>query len=536
MMDKKGIEILREPRINKSTAFTTEEKEELGLRGLLPYAVTSQQLQKQRVIDNIRIKDTDLQKYIFLSQLQERNERLFYSTIMDHLPELMPIIYTPTVGEACQKFSHIYRIAKGFYISPDDRGSIADILENWPVKDVRVIVVTDGSRILGLGDLGSNGMGIPIGKLSLYTAGAGIDPSYCMPVMLDLGTDNEALRTDPIYLGYPHARLKGEAYNSMVDEFVQAVQQKFPKALIQFEDFTTDNAYGLLACYQKQVLCFNDDIQGTASIAAAGIFTAVQATNSLLEDQKIMFYGAGSASTGIADLIIKAFIEKGFSEADALSKIWMVDSRGLIVKGREGLSDIKGRFAQHHHHVSFIDAIRSVQPTILIGASGNGGSFTREVVETMSSFNEHPVIFALSNPTSKAECVAEDAYTWSKGKVIFASGSPFEPVTYNGKTFVPGQGNNVYIFPGIGLAALAVEAAYLPDSVFLVAAKVVAAEVEQTDLDNGTIYPKLSLLREISFKIAVAVAHHLYELKLARLDRPENLETHIRNMMYDPAY
>ncbi len=535
-MEKKGVEILREPRFNKSTAFSSAEKEQYGLRGLLPYAVTSQELQKQRVLENIRIKDTNLQKYIFLSQLQDRNERLFYSTIMDNIPELMPIIYTPTVGEACQQFSHIFRLAKGFYVTPDDKGRVADILDNWPEKDVRVIVVTDGSRILGLGDLGSNGMGIPIGKLALYTAGAGIDPKYCMPVMLDLGTDNEALSTDPIYLGYPHPRLKGQDYDEMVDEFVQAVQQKFPNALLQFEDFITDNAYKLLERYQNKVLCFNDDIQGTASIAAAGFFTSLKATNSKLEDQKIMFYGAGSASTGIADLIIKAFMEAGLSEEESRKKIWLVDSKGLVVKGREDLTDIKAKLAQDHVLATFIEAIKSIKPTVLIGAAGNGRSFTKEVIETMSDFNERPVIFALSNPTSKAECTAEEAYTWSNGKAVFASGSPFSPVSINGKTHVPGQGNNVYIFPGIGLATLATEPKYLPNSVFLVAAKVVAGEIQDSDINSGTIYPKLTLLRDISFKIAVAIANHIYELGIARIQRPDDLEAHIKSLMYDPAY
>ena len=535
-MEKKGVEILREPRLNKSTAFSLAEKEQYRLQGLLPYAVTSQELQKQRVLENIRIKDTNLQKYIFLSQLQDRNERLFYSTIMDNIPELMPIIYTPTVGEACQQFSHIFRLAKGFYVTPDDKGRVADILDNWPEKDVRVIVVTDGSRILGLGDLGSNGMGIPIGKLALYTAGAGIDPKYCMPVMLDLGTDNDTLRTDPVYLGYPHPRLKGREYDDMVDEFVQAVQHKFPNALIQFEDFITDNAYKLLERYQNKVLCFNDDIQGTASIAAAGFFTSLQATNSKLEDQKIMFYGAGSASTGIADLIIKAFMEAGLSEEESRKKIWLVDSKGLVVKGREDLTDIKEKLARDHAPASFLEAIKSVKPTVLIGAAGNGRSFTKEVIGTMASFNERPVIFALSNPTSKAECTAEEAYTWSNGKAVFASGSPFDPVSINGKTHVPGQGNNVYIFPGIGLATLATEPKYLPDSVFLVAAKVVAGEIQDSDLDQGTIYPKLTLLRDISLKIAIAIAEHIYELGIAGIQRPDDLEAYIRSLMYDPAY
>lgn len=535
-MSKKGLEVLRDSRLSKSTAFNYEEKERLGLRGLLPYSISTQELQKHRVIENIRRKESNIEKYIFLSALQGRNERLFYRTVIDYLPELLPIIYTPTVGEVCQQFSHIYRIDKGFYITPEDKGDIAEIMENWPEKDVRVIVVTDGSRILGLGDLGCNGMGIPIGKLSLYTAGAGISPEYCMPVMLDMGTDNEALLDDLLYLGYPHKRLQGAEYDEIVEEFVIAVQQKYPKALIQFEDFVTPNAYKLLEKYQEKILCFNDDIQGTAAVALAGIYTSLRITGQAFADQKIMFLGAGSAATGIADLLVKAFMAEGLSEVDSLNKLWFVDINGLLVKESQNLQLHNLPYAHDYPSMSFTEAIKDLKPTILIGASGAKGTFTEEVVKLMCANNERPVIFALSNPTSKAECTAEEVYTFSNGKAVFASGSPFTSVTIDEQTFIPGQGNNVYIFPGIGLAAVAVEACYLPDSVFLVAASELARQIHQSDLDHGTLYPKMTTLRTISFEIAVAVANHLYELDLAKAEKPKNMRTHIKNMMYDPTY
>ncbi len=535
-MEKKGVEVLKDSRLSKSTAFSYEEKERLGLRGLLPYSISSQEIQKLRAIENIRRKESNIEKYIFLSALQDRNERLFYRIVIDYMQELLPIIYTPTVGEVCLQFSHIYRIDKGFYITPEDKGDIAELLDNWPEQDVRVIVVTDGSRILGLGDLGCNGMGIPIGKLSLYTAGGGIRPDYCLPVMLDMGTDNEELLDDLLYLGYPHKRLKGKEYNEIVEEFVFAVQEKFPKALIQFEDFTTFNAYNILNKFRDKVLCFNDDIQGTASVALAGLYTAMRIIDKSLKDQKILFLGAGSAATGIANLILKALIEEGMSALEATARLWFVDINGLMVKDSIGLLEHNLPYAHDHPTMGFVDAIRDLKPTILIGASGAKSTFTREVIELMTELNEKPVIFALSNPTSKAECTAEEVYTFSKGKAVFASGSPFKPVEYEGKTFVPGQGNNVYIFPGIGLAAIAVEATALPESVFLIAAAELARQIHQSDLDHGTLYPKLTTLRTISFEIAVTVANHLYDIGMAGLEKPKNIRMHIKNMMYDPSY
>ncbi len=535
-MNKRGIEVLKDSRLSKSTAFTKEEKVTLGLRGLLPYAISSQDRQKLRVIENIRRKDSNIEKYIFLSALQDRNERLFYRTVIDYIQEILPIIYTPTVGEVCQQFSHIYRIDKGFYITPEDKGDIAELLDNWPQKDVRVIVVTDGSRILGLGDLGCNGIGIPIGKLSLYTAGGGIRPEYCLPIMLDMGTDNEKLLDEIFYLGYPHKRLQGNEYDEIVEEFVMAVQEKYPKALIQFEDFITPNAYKILEKYMEKVLCFNDDIQGTAAVALAGIYTSLRIKNEAFKDQKIMFLGAGSAATGIADLLVKAFMTDGLTEEESLKKLWFIDINGLLVKDSPNLMSHNLPYAHECPNMPFLEAIREIKPTILVGASGAAGAFTQEVIETMCEINAMPVVFALSNPTSKSECTAEQAYTWSQGNIIFASGSPFEPVTIGQKTFVPGQGNNVYIFPGIGLGAIAVEAKYLPDSVFLIAASELARQIHQSDLDQGTLYPKLTNLRTISFEIAVAVANHLCEIGLAQAEKPKNMRTHIKDIMYDPSY
>ena len=535
-MEKKGVEVIKDRKISKSTAFTADDRKRLGLRGLLPYSISTQDKQKHRVIENIRKKESNIEKYIFLSALQDRNERLFYKTVIDYLPELLPIIYTPTVGEVCLQFSHIYRIDKGFYITPEDKGDIAELLENWPEKDVRVIVVTDGSRILGLGDLGCNGMGIPIGKLSLYSACAGISPELCMPIMLDMGTNNEKLLDDMMYLGYPHKRLDGKEYDEIIDEFIQAVQAKFPKALIQFEDFITPNAYKILHKYQEQVLCFNDDIQGTAAVALGGVYSATKVTGIPFKDLKIMFLGAGSAATGIADLMVKAFVQEGLSEEEALEKLWFADIHGLIVQSREDLMEHNLPYAHDYEQMSFLDALKNLKPNILIGASGAGGAFTQEVIEIMTAQNEKPVVFALSNPTSSAECTAEQAYQWSDGKVVFVSGSPFAPVEYDGKRFVPGQGNNVYIFPGVGLGAMAVDAKTLPDTVFLIAAAELARQTNNTDIENGTLYPKLTSLRTISFEIAVSVANHLFELGLAGIEPPKNLRNHIKTIMYDPTY
>lgn len=533
---RRGYDLLDEESENKSTAFTREERDAKGLRGLLPHKVTTQDEQRDRVLENLRRKCSPIEKYIDLSNLQDRNERLFYYTALTNIEEVMPLIYTPTVGEACEKFSHIFRKPRGMYITPDDKGKIREMLDNWPQDDVRAIVITDGERILGLGDLGANGMGIPIGKLSLYTICGGIDPEKCLPIMFDVGTNNEKLRNDPLYLGYPHPRVTGKAYDVLMEEFVAAVQDKFPKAMIQFEDFKTENAFRLLNTYRDKVTCFNDDIQGTAAVALAGVLASERITGTALKDERIMFLGAGSAATGIADLMVKAMQEKGVSEEEARKRISLVDSKGLVTKGREKIEDNKKPFAQEHAPASLLEAINDIKPTVLIGATGVAKTFTKEVIEAMSALNERPVIFALSNPTSHAECTAQQAYEWSKGKAIFASGSPFDAVEYNGQTFRPGQGNNAYIFPGMGLGITLSEATKVTDNMFLAAANALAAQVSDEDLKQGTVYPSLKNIREVSAKIATAVIITAGDDNVFGVPQPPNAEAFVKKSMYDPAY
>lgn len=532
----RGYERLTSPEFNKGTAFTEEERERYGLRGLLPAGVSSAETQEQRAMANLRRKAYDIERYVFLQALQGRNERLFYRVVIDHIDELMPLIYTPTVGQACQEFAHIFRQPRGFYITPGDRGKIRDIMKNWPEADVRMIVVTDGERILGLGDLGANGMGIPIGKLSLYTACAGIPPRQCMPVMLDTGTNNETLRNDPLYLGIKKPRLEGAAYNELVEEFVEAVQETFPGALIQFEDFLTPNAYALLNRYRDRVLCFNDDIQGTAAVALAGVLASSRITGNSLADLRIMFLGAGSAATGIADLLQAALIEVGLDKKSAREQLWFVDQSGLVVKSRDDLAPHNLPYAHDVPGSGFVEAIKAIKPHILIGATGAPGTFTEEVVQLMAEINQRPVIFALSNPTSRAECTADQAYRWSDGRAIFASGSPFAEVEVNGTTFKPGQGNNAYIFPGLGLGAISCNAKRISEEMFLESAVELADAVSDDDLKAGSLYPPLSDIRNVSLKIAVAVAEKAYQQGLARDTRPEQLEDKIRQQMYDPKY
>jgi len=534
MRPKRGVDILRDKSLNQSIAFGRRERHRLRLTGLLPHSVATPRQLVERVMLNLERLPRDLDRYMLLSSLQERNERLFYRTISEHVERILPIIYTPTVGEACREFSHIARDPKGFFITPDDRGKIRSILGNWPRKNIQVIVVTDGQRILGLGDLGANGMGIPIGKLALYTACAGIDPASCLPVTLDVGTNNDSLLSDLLYLGYPRRRLEGKAYFDLVEEFVAAVQSRYPDALIQFEDFLTPNAYALLMKYRERVLCFNDDIQGTAAVALAGVYSSTRITGLRFRDLRILFLGAGSAATGIADLTTAAFQEEGLGRDEARKHLWFADVNGLVVKSRTDLLEHNLPYAHDARPESFLDAIDTVRPHVLIGATGAPGTFTREAVERMSAINDRPVIFALSNPTSKAECTAEQAYRWSKGKAIFASGSPFGPVTHEGKTFRPAQGNNVYVFPGIGLGAVACRARTLPDELFLVAARALAKLVARSDLEQGSLYPPLKDIRKISLAIAVDVATKAYAMKLAREKRPRSIRRHVGALMYRP--
>ena len=531
---KRGFDILRDKSLNQSISFGRKERDRLGLRGLLPHRVATRKEMVGRVIENLDRLSRDIDRYMLLSGIQERNERLFYQTVIEHVDRILPLIYTPTVGEACSEFSHIARDPKGFFITPDDRGHIRRILANWPRKDIRVIVVTDGQRILGLGDLGANGMGIPIGKLALYTACAGIDPKTCLPVTLDVGTNNEELRRDVLYLGYPRKRLDGKAYFDLVEEFVTAVQSRYPDALIQFEDFLTPNAYALLTKYRNRVLCFNDDIQGTAAVALAGVYSSTRVTGIPFKDLRIMFLGAGSASTGIADLMTTAFVAEGLSSDRARQHLWFVDVNGLVVKSRTDLLAHNLPYAHDKKPMGFVDAIQAIKPHVLIGATGAPGTFTQAVIERMSAINERPAIFALSNPTSKAECTAEQAYAWSRGNALFASGSPFAPVTHEGRTFRPAQGNNAYVFPGIGLGAIACRARTLPDELFLTAARTLAGLVRQRDLDQGSLYPPLSEIRKISLAIATSLATKAFDMKIAREKRPKSVRRRIEAMMYRP--
>jgi len=534
---KRGVDLLHDPVLNKGTAFTEAERDRLGLRGLLPARVSTQETQVMRVLENIRRKTVDIEKYIYLVSLQDRNENLFYRVVMDNLDEMMPIIYTPTVGQGCQEFGHIFRRPRGLYITYKDCGRVRKILQNWPYRDIRMIVVTDGERILGLGDLGANGMGIPVGKLSLYTACAGIHPRQCLPVTLDVGTNNETLLKDPLYIGLPERRLRGQAFDELVDEFVTGVQEIFPNACIQLEDFGNTNAFRLLHHYRDRACTFDDDIQGTAGVALAGLYAALRITGNQLTDQKFLFLGAGEAGIGIGDLIVTGLMAEGMSEAEAKLKCWFVDSKGLVVKSRTDLVEHKRPYAHDHVPVTdFLAAVESLKPTAIIGVSGMPRTFTKPVVEAMARLSRRPIIFALSNPTSKSECTAEEAYTWSEGRAIFASGSPFPPVMYKGKAFVPGQGNNAYIFPGVGLGVIASGATRVTDEMFFVAAKTLAALVMEDDLSQGRIYPSLKRIREVSAAIATAVANLAFRRGLTTMTRPADLAAHVKAQMYEPTY
>lgn len=529
-------EVLWNPSKTKSTGFSRDERVQLGLQGLLPYCVTTLEAQCERALENMRRKETDIEKYIFLNALQDRNETLYYWLVTHNIEEVMPLIYTPTVGQACKEFAHIFRRPKGFYITPEDRGNIRSILDNWPERDVRVIVVTDGERILGLGDLGANGMGIPIGKLALYTACAGIHPSQCLPVMFDVGTNNAEIRSDDKYLGYPGERLSGEAYDELFDEFITACQDAYPKALIQFEDFLTPNAYRLLTTYRDKILCFNDDIQGTAAVVLAGLYSGARATGMDFADMRFTFLGAGSAATGIADLVQDALVECGLDRTAARRRITFVDQYGLLTANRDDLQPHNLPYVEDVPAASFVETIGQHRPHALIGATGAPGTFTQEIIELMAQNHEQPLVFALSNPTSRAECTAEQAYSWSDGKAIFASGSPFDPVELDGEVHRPGQGNNAYIFPGVGLGAVAGHFTRLPESAFLVAAESLAAQVSDQDLSEGALYPPLKSIRDVSLKIAKDLITHGLEIGVSQLGSVPEIEPHLAEHVYEPTY
>ena len=539
----RGVELLHDSLHNRGTGFSAAERQAFGLRGLLPARVLSLDDQVARILENIHKKPTELEKYVYLNDLVDRNETLFYRVLIDNLDEMMPIVYTPTVGQGCQQYGHIFRRPRGLYISAGDAGSIAALLANWPAEDVRVIVVTDGERILGLGDLGAHGMGIPVGKLSLYTACAGIPPATTLPIMLDVGTENLTFQSDPLYIGVPQPRLKGEAYDAFIEEFMAAVTARWPQALVQFEDFANHHAFALLQRYRDRYRVFNDDIQGTAAVALAGLLAALRliavegGPAHTLSEQRLLFLGAGEAGVGIADLLVAAMMEEGLTAEEARARCWFVDSRGLVVRERTDLAAHKLPYAHEHPPVAgLLAAVEELRPTAIIGVSGQPRAFTREVIERMGKYNQRPIIFALSNPTSKSECTAEEAYTYTNGRAIFASGSPFPSVKLYGKTYNPGQGNNAYIFPGVGLGVVISGARHVTDDMFEAAASTLAAEVTDDDLANGRIYPTLSRIRDVSAVIATAVARIAYQRGLATEPQPDDLAAYVRDFMYNPTY
>ncbi len=532
-----GYDLLHNPRLNKGTAFTEAERRQFGLEGLLPAAVTTIDLQVARRRVEIANLGDDLQKYLVLSDLQARNERLFYAVLMSDPATYMPLVYTPTVGEACQKFGHIFRSARGMYLPISAKGRLQEILRNWPEKDVRFIVVTDGERILGLGDLGAGGMGIPLGKLALYTACAGVPPKHCLPIVLDVGTNNHELLEDPLYLGLRQARVRGNEYMSFVDEFVSAVQALYPQCCIQWEDFANINAVPILARYRDRTCTFNDDIQGTAGVALAGIYAALRITGQKLTDQRFLFLGGGSAGTGIAELIGQAMTMEGMDIREARSRNALFDVNGLLVTSRTDLADFQKPFAEDRAPISsFVGAVRAIKPTAIIGVSTVPKLFNREVIAAMAEINERPIIFPYSNPTSRSECTAEEAYRWSDGRAVFASGSPFPPVEINGRRFVPGQGNNVYIFPAMGMAVFATEAERVTEEMFIVAAQAVAEQVSEENLSTGLIYPPQSHILEASLHVAERIAAYIFDRGLARVPRPDDVGALVRARAYRPVY
>lgn len=529
--------MLRNPRHNKGTAFTQKEREKLKLEGLIPDKVETIETQILRVNEQLKYIELPINKYIYLMGLLDTNEVLFFKTIMSDPAKFLPLVYTPTVGQACESFGHIARRPRGLYISIKQRGRIKELLNNWPVKDVRFTVVTDGGRILGLGDLGISGLGIPIGKLVLYTSCAGVPPESTLPIVLDVGTNNVKFLNDPLYSGLKHKRVEGQEYDDFIEEFVKAIYEVFPKICVQWEDLTGKVAIRVLNKYRNQVCTFNDDIQGTAAVATAGFISISRLLGKRFKESKFLFLGAGAAAFGIADMLVQKFQKDGLSKEEALNHIWMFDVNGLLVKSRTDLADYQLQFAHECEAVnSFAESVLFVKPTAIIGVSTIGGAFNQEVIENMSKVNERPIIFPYSNPTSHSECTAEQAYTWSDGNAIFASGSPFAPVTYKGKVYTPGQGNNVFIFPAMGLAIYATEAKRVTDEMLIEAAEGVAEQVTQADFEKGLIYPHVSDILNVSVNVAVRVAQQIFKSGLAGVERPNNIREFIVKRMFRPIY
>jgi len=534
---KRGVELLHDARLNKSTAFTPVEREALGLVGLLPEGVDSEQVQMQRALHHLGQKPTDLERYIYLIGLLDTNETLFYKLVMSDPATFLPLVYTPTVGEACQQFGHIMRRPRGLYVSINHRGRVREILHNWPERDVRFIVVTNGQRILGLGDLGANGMGIPIGKLTLYTACGGVPPHLTLPVLIDCGTDNEALLRDPLYLGLRRNRPSSAELDEFVEEFVSAVEEVFPNCCIQFEDWAGVDAVRLLQRYRDRVCCFNDDIQGTAAVGLAGIIGALRITGGKLHEQTVLFLGAGSAAIGIADLLTRAMVAEGLEPEHARRRIWLFDVNGLLESSRKDLSDFQLPYAHRHSpQRDFLTAVQELRPSAIIGVSTVAKAFNQGVIEAMARNNRRPIIFPFSNPTSHSECTAEEAYRWSEGRAVVATGSPFPPVHHRDRTFVPGQGNNIYVFPAIGLAVYATRARRVTEEMFIAAARAVAEQVTPADLEVGLIYPPQSAIFKTELYVAERIAEVIFDRDLAGVPRPANLAAFIEAQVYRPEY
>ena len=533
----RGIFLLRDPRLNKSTAFSEAEREALGLIGLVPEGIDSEDTQVQRVLLQLAQKPTDLEKYIFLSQLQDTDETLFYRLLMSDPAHFLPLVYTPTVGEACLQFGHIIRRPKGLYISIKRKGQVRNILRNWPQRDIRFSVVTTGQRILGLGDLGANGMGIPIGKLALYTACAGVPPEFTLPILLDCGTNNETLIRDPLYLGLRQTRPSISELDEFAEEFIAAVQAEFPDCCVQFEDWAGADAIRLLGRYRDRICCFNDDIQGTAAVAVAGILGALRITGGKLSEQTFLFLGAGSAAIGIADLLTESLVLEGLNPEKARARIWMFDVNGLLESTRNDLADFQKPYAHQHPPMKdFVNAIESIKPAAIIGVSTVAKAFNQHVIEAMARINRRPIIFPYSNPTSRSECTAQEAYRWSEGRAVFASGSPFPPVRLGDRTFVPGQGNNVYIFPAIGMSVYATGAKRVTDEMFIAAAHAVAGQVTKAELDVGLIYPPQSEILKTELYAAQRVAELIFKRGLARVPQPKDIGAFIQSQTYKPEY
>ncbi|XP_068616973.1 NAD-dependent malic enzyme, mitochondrial [Brachionichthys hirsutus] len=539
---ERGRPLMLSPRTNKGMAFSLKERQILGIHGLLPPKVETQEIQALRFQNNLKKMTDPLEKYIYLMGIQERNERLFYRVLMEDIEELMPIVYTPTVGLACLHYGHIFRRPKGLFISILDKGHIRSILDNWTEPDVAAVVVTDGERILGLGDLGVYGMGIPVGKLCLYTACAGIRPEKCLPVVIDVGTDNETLLEDPLYMGLYQKRDRTQAYDDLMDEFMEALVDKYGQdTLIQFEDFGNTNASRILRKYREKYCTFNDDIQGTAAVALAGLLAARRVIGKPITEHRLLFLGAGEAAVGIANLIVMAMMEEGMDQDEAGKRIWMYDKHGLLVKDRqEDMFPNQEPFvhASPGNVQSFLDAVNTIKPTAIIGVAGAGRLFTHDIIKSMGALNERPIIFALSNPTTKAECTAEEAYTLTDGRCLFASGSPFDPVTLSdGRIITPGQGNNAYIFPGVSLAVILSGVRHISDTVFLEAAKTLAGQLSDKDLEDGRLYPPLSHIREVSLQMAVTVVEYLYANGMAfRYPEPVDKNAFVRATVWNTNY